>query len=131
MTGRVVAVILLAIGLQGCGSEATGVTVEMRNSRFFPSALTLPAGEQVRITLVNRDPIAHEFILGSPGEQREHEEAADISHDGAPGAASLSAEETQTITVTVPEEGPWLFGCHRPGHYAYGMKGSVKIVRIQ
>lgn len=126
MIGRAAMVALLV--LTACGADnPTAVTVEMRNSRFIPSTLTLPAGEQVRITLVNRDPIEHEFVLGTPTEQEHHERAADLSHDGTPGAASLAGGERQTIVVDVPTEGPWLFGCHRPGHYAYGMKGSVTI----
>jgi uncharacterized cupredoxin-like copper-binding protein len=30
-------------------------------------------------------------------------------------------------TVTFPSQGSLLFGCHLPGHYAYGMRGVITI----
>ena len=35
--------------------------------------------------------------------------------------------ETVVTTMTFPSQGSLLFGCHLPGHYAYGMRGLISI----
>jgi len=78
--------------------------------------------------LVNEDPITHEFILGTAAVQQLHEEGKPEDHDGKPGQATLSPGETQEISFTFGAPGTLIFGCHRPGHYAYGMRGSIAII---
>lgn len=43
------------------GTEATSVSLTLKNHRFAPAVLTIPAGTRVRVTLVNRDPATEEF----------------------------------------------------------------------
>jgi uncharacterized cupredoxin-like copper-binding protein len=79
----------------------------------------------VRFEITNHDPIAHEFILGTSAEQQRHELAAPSTHDGLPGQASLGLGETEVVIWTFEHRGTLLYACHRPGHYAYGMVGTV------
>jgi len=37
------------------------VTLTLKNHRFMPASFTVPAGQRVRITLINRDPATEEF----------------------------------------------------------------------
>jgi len=40
----------------------------------------------------------------------------------------VPAGTTRATTVTFgPSTGTMLFGCHLPGHYAYGMVGTIEI----
>lgn len=117
-----------ALVLTACSETGPrAITIEMRHSRFTPASFTAEPGEQVRITLVNHDLLAHEFIIGTDAEHAAHEQGIEATHDGAPGAASLKAGERQTITYTFARAGELRFACHLPGHYAYGMKGTITV----
>ncbi|MGZ4241182.1 MAG: plastocyanin/azurin family copper-binding protein, partial [Actinomycetota bacterium] len=96
-------------------------------SRYSPVAFTVRAGQTVRFTLVNDDPITHEFIIGDAATQALHERAPDEDHNGKPGQATIHPGETRVITYTFTSPGTLLFACHRPGHYAYGMRGTIHI----
>lgn len=45
----------------GAASAAPPVTVELKDHRFTPQTFTVPAGEAVRIVLLNRDAATEEF----------------------------------------------------------------------
>ena len=45
----------------------------------------------------------------------------------APARPRSPPGETIVTTVTFPSTGSLLFGCHLPGHYAYGMRGMITI----
>ena len=40
---------------------------------------------------------------------------------------TIPAGETVTTTFTFGER-DLLFGCHLPGHYVYGMRGTIEVV---
>jgi uncharacterized cupredoxin-like copper-binding protein len=105
------------------------VVIDIRYSRFSPHRIEAEAGETVRFVLVNRDPIAHEFIVGDARLQLVHERGTEAHHPPRPGEISIPAGTTRTTTITFqrdPELGFTLFGCHLPGHYAYGMSGAIE-----
>jgi uncharacterized cupredoxin-like copper-binding protein len=100
--------------------------IGLRYSRFTPSDLTVEPGQTVRFVLRNDDPIHHEFILGDAEVQRIHE-VGEEPHHARPGEVSVPAGETAVTTYTFDEPGALLFGCHLPGHWSYGMRGTVRI----
>ena len=112
------------------GGERT-VVVTMRHSRFEPAAVRVDPGERVRFVLRNTDPIDHEFILGDDAVQRRHEEGRERQHHGdVPGERSVPAGQEAATTYAFPAalDGRVLkFACHLPGHYAYGMHGTVRV----
>jgi uncharacterized cupredoxin-like copper-binding protein len=114
---------------RGAAARATDGTVRItiRYSTFDPGALAVEPGETVRFVIVNTDPIDHEFILGDERVQRIHEDGTEAHHDPRPGEVSVPAGETVVTTSTFPTTGSLLFGCHLPGHYAFGMRGIVTI----
>ena len=120
--------LLLAASLAICASSDTRtVDVGIRYSRFLPDAIEVGTGTTVTFMIHNDDPIPHEFILGTTDEQLAHERGTEITHDGAPGAASLEPGETTVVTYTFDEPGTLEYACHLPGHYTYGMRGTVTI----
>jgi uncharacterized cupredoxin-like copper-binding protein len=107
------------------------VVVTMHHSRFEPAVVRVGPGERVRFVLRNTDPIDHEFILGDDAVQRRHEQGRERHHHGeVPGERSVAAGQEAATTYAFPAglERPALeFACHLPGHYAYGMHGTVRV----
>ena len=104
------------------------------NLTFSPDEVTVSAGEKITFRITNTGNLAHDFTLGDQETQDTHEaEMAEMMesgemmmHDEA-NAVALEAGETKTVTWHFTEEGTVLIGCHQPGHYAAGMKGTVTV----
>jgi len=113
-----------------CGAaRATGIrTIEIvvHFSMFEPSTIEIDPGETVRFVIRNTDPIDHEFIVGDQAVQELHERGTEAHHDPRSGEVTVLAGETVTTTFTFGDR-DLLFGCHVPGHYAYGMRGVVLV----
>lgn len=116
----------LAAAAGACAAGPRTVEVDIRHSRFLPADLRAAPGETVRFVVRNLDPIPHEFILGDEEIQRLHEEGTEHAHD-AGGEISIPAGETRETVYTFGEDGTLLLGCHLPGHYAFGMRGEVRV----
>ena len=114
----------------GGGTDRT-VVVTMHHSRFQPAEVGVAPGERVRFVLRNSDPIDHEFILGDAIVQARHEQGRQRQHHGeVPGERSVPAGQEAATTYAFPASvgGRTLeFACHLPGHYAYGMHGTVRV----
>jgi len=124
---------LVAIGLMVEGAPARAgntvrtVVMTIHFSRFDPEVLTATRGETVRFVIRNTDPIDHEFILGDRTVQLVHELGTEAVHPPRPGEVSVPAGATVTTTYTFRDAGSLTFGCHLPGHYAFGMRGTVRV----
>jgi uncharacterized cupredoxin-like copper-binding protein len=112
----------------GCGAvPAPGTEILIRNSRFAPDRITVPADRPVTIVLRNQDPIDHEWIVGDAALHERHRTGTEPVHDVRPTEVTVPAGSTRTTTVTVPTGAEWTFICHLPGHEDYGMTGSVEV----
>ena len=114
----------------GAAARPTDGTVDVtiHYSTFDPVGLAVEPGETVRFVIRNTDPIDHEFILGDTEVQRVHEEGTEAHHPARPGEVSIPAGATVVTTYTFPTEpAELIFGCHLPGHYGFGMRGTVTI----
>ena len=128
--------LLAAAALAAC-SAAMGtpagrtVAIAIRYSHFSPASLSVAAGETVRFSITNRDPIDHEFILGDQAVQDREEAGTDLIHDGTvPGMVSVPAGRTVSTVVSFPKhpaERSLVYACHLPGHYAYGMRSLLTV----
>jgi uncharacterized cupredoxin-like copper-binding protein len=103
------------------------VHVSIHFSRFDPDAIAVEPGETVRFVIRNTDPIDHEFILGDEEVQRVHEEGTEAHHAPRPGEISVPAGATVETTYTFPASGELIVGCHLPGHYGFGMRGTITV----
>jgi uncharacterized cupredoxin-like copper-binding protein len=103
--------------------------------RFLPEAVTVQPGETVVFEMTNTGVIPHEFIIGDAHVQEEHAKLmetggdhGDIHHgDQASYALTIAPGETASLTYTFDKPGTLFYGCHVPGHYAAGMKGTINI----
>ena len=127
------AAVALAAGLAAGRTPAAApvgtrtVPVGIHFSRFEPSTIAVEPGETVRFVIRNADPIDHEFILGDATVQAIHERGTEAVHPPRPGEVSVPAGETVETTYTFGDTGALTFACHLPGHFAYGMLGTVRV----
>ncbi|HEV2892094.1 MAG TPA: cupredoxin domain-containing protein [Frankiaceae bacterium] len=110
------------------GADAREVTLTMHWSRFDKAVVEVPRGVPVRFVYVNDDPIAHEVLVGDEAFHQRHETGAETHHGARPNETEVPSGSTVTTTLTFDQPGEVYFACHVPGHYAYGMKGTVRVV---
>jgi uncharacterized cupredoxin-like copper-binding protein len=106
------------------------VTMHIRHSRFDPDHLSAKAGTTVRFVVTNDDPIGHEFIIGDEGVHARHEAGTEPYHPPRPGEMSIAPGETAETTFTfegTTGSGTVVYACHLPGHFRYGMSGTVDV----
>jgi uncharacterized cupredoxin-like copper-binding protein len=110
------------------GPGLVTVDVHIRYSHFSMKTLQVRAGTTVRFVVHNDDPINHEFIVGDAAVHRRHELGTEAAHPPVPGEVSLPPLDDGATFFRFDRPGRYLFACHLPGHFAYGMKGWVVVV---
>lgn len=116
-----------AMLLAACSPAAAGVrtiVIDIEHSRFHPARVTVEAGETVRFVVRNHDPIDHELIVGDEEIQDVHEQGSEAHHGEKPGEVSIAAGQEASTTYTFGSQDTF-FGCHLPGHWDHGMRGSI------
>jgi uncharacterized cupredoxin-like copper-binding protein len=108
-------------------NRANVVELTIHNSHFDRAFVTVKRGTDVEYVVHNRDPIAHELIIGPADVQLRHELGTKPLHGLRPGEVSVPAGSTSFTTYRVTTSKPVQFACHLPGHYAYGMRGRVRV----
>ena len=118
----------------GCSARAAAgppdpVTVDVRihYSRFEPAQIEVPAGTPVTFVLRNDDFIDHEFIVGDERVQARHETGTEPAHGARTDEVDVPAGATVTTKVTFARPGTLVYACHVPGHFAYGMAGTLTV----
>ena len=115
--------------VSGCGDRASArVTVSIHYSRFTPEVITVPTGVPVTITLRNDDPIEHEWIVGPPEVHERHRTGTEPVHTDVPTEVTVPAFSTRVTTLTFKQAAEYAYICHLPGHEAYGMVGTLRIL---
>jgi uncharacterized cupredoxin-like copper-binding protein len=126
--GLVVLAAALALLAMGFGESASNKeTIGIHFSRFVPEVIEARAGEPVTITLVNDDPIGHEWMVGDAAFHDRHRSGTEPFHDTVPTEVTIPALETRVTTLTFDEPGDYAYICHLPGHEAYGMTGVLRV----
>ena len=136
MTMRLLAVLLaiagLLAGVAGVGALASTADGPVREitihySRFEPVAVTVPRGVPVTFVLVNRDPIAHEWLIGDQAFHTRHRHGDEPQHGARATEVSIPPLGRAETTITFEEAGTYAYICHLPGHEAYGMVGTLTV----
>ncbi|MDQ1465884.1 MAG: hypothetical protein QOH10_299 [Actinomycetota bacterium] len=109
------------------GPGLVTVTVGIHYSRFSTSTVHVRAGSTVRFLIRNQDPIHHEFIVGDASVHARHERGSESVHPPVPGEVSVGPGELGETFSVFDKPGRYLFACHLPGHFAYGMHGWVVV----
>jgi len=102
--------------------------------RFTPSHIEVRAGETIRFVVHNAGQTAHEMVLGSDTEIREHAQAMQQGaghgegHSHGTGASiEVAAGQTGELVVKFDQATTLQMACLIPGHYEAGMRGTVKV----
>jgi P-type Cu+ transporter len=109
-------------------SQTIGVTTTDA-LRFSPDQISVKAGETVAFEITNSGALPHEFFIGTQAEQQAHESemASGSPMMDEPGAVNVPAGGTARLVYTFNQPGALEYGCHVPGHYAAGMRGTITI----
>ena len=111
------------------GPGPVTVVVDIEHSSFEPADLRVARGTTVRFVVVNHDPINHELIVGPDSVHERHRDGTEAEHGDVPGEVSVGPLERAVTSYTFDEVGTIQMACHLPGHYAYGMRAEVTVVR--
>jgi Cu+-exporting ATPase len=97
--------------------------------RFVPDQLDVRVGETIAFDIRNAGNLPHEFFIGTPAEQQEHERemASGAPMHAEPGQIDVPAGKTVRLVYTFNDPGTLEYGCHVPGHYPAGMRGTITI----
>jgi uncharacterized cupredoxin-like copper-binding protein len=131
--------IALSLGLAGIAAawvRAPGLgpipgrdaRIDIHFSAFSPAEVLATAGVPVTVTLVNADPIEHEWLVGDEAFHERHRTGTEPHHGARPEEVSLPAGSTVATTVVFATPGDYRFICHLPGHEAYGMVGVLRVL---
>jgi uncharacterized cupredoxin-like copper-binding protein len=128
--------VLLSLGLAGIAAAwahgpagaASAAEIDIHYSQFTPTEVVATAGVPITITLVNTDPIDHEWLVGDAAFHERHRTGTEQHHGARPNEVSIPAGATITTTVTFGQPGEYQYICHLPGHEAYGMVGVLRVL---
>ena len=102
--------------------------------RFTPSNIEVRAGETIRFVVHNAGKTAHEMVLGSDAEIREHAEAmkqgsghGDGHSHGTGASIEVAAGQKGELVVKFDQATTLQMACLIPGHYEAGMRGTIKV----
>ena len=119
-----------AFGRAGKSSKVTrSVAVSMSDQmRYDPAEIHVKTGETVRLVLTNKGQGAHEFVLGTQDEIKEHaalmKKFPGMEHD-EPSQARVNPGGKEELVWQFNKPGEFYFACLMPGHYEAGMVGKV------
>jgi uncharacterized cupredoxin-like copper-binding protein len=119
------------IGLAACGGAApptpTQLTVDMQEFMYNPQTVTVPAGAQVEITLINSGALEHEWVIMNLGTEVSppfsEDDEANIywEEEVDPGKTSVQ------IFNAPSQPGEYQIICGIAGHMEAGMIGTLVV----
>ncbi|MET0422106.1 MAG: plastocyanin/azurin family copper-binding protein [Acidimicrobiia bacterium] len=110
------------------GPGSVTVQLDVEHSQFSPTHVVVHPHTTVEFVVVNHDPIGHELIVGDATVHAIHAAGHEASHPPRSGEVSVAPHARAATTFTFHEPGTVLFACHLPGHFEYGMHGTITIV---
>jgi uncharacterized cupredoxin-like copper-binding protein len=128
----------------GSSAAPREVNVVLKDWVFLPDPIDLVPGETVLLHVINGGLDIHEVVIGDQAVQDAWEAAEAPFADLPPGPTPavsvppavagirivVSSGQRIDVTWTVPgaaDTARLIFGCHIPGHWAKGMKATVRI----
>ena len=128
----------------GSSASPREVNLITKDYTFLPDALDLVPGETVLLHVINGGLEVHEAIIGSQAVQDAWEIAEAATAGAPPGPTPVvsvppdvagirvvaASGQRVDLVWTVPgsaEAGRLLIGCHIPGHWAKGMRATVRL----
>lgn len=134
------ATLTLGLVLAACGTSPVPqarepdreLLVVMRDDfTYNPADIEVTAGEIISFKVANKGELRHEFLIGTVEQHEDHEKQMAEGNEHGAHESNLEGVvvdlgKEKTFTFIVPSGVNLLFGCHEPGHYEKGMKGSMR-----
>ena len=130
----------------GSSAQPREVNIIAKDYEFLPGVVDLVPGETVLLHVINGGLALHEVVIGDQRVQDAWEVAEAATIGAPPGPTPLvsvppdvaglrivvESGERVDLVWTVPSDanraaaGPWVVGCHIPGHWARGMLAPIR-----
>jgi plastocyanin len=120
--------VLAALLVGGCGGSAGGTTsdsirVVAIEFQYSPSLWRVPANQEIPLRFINEGSILHEWVILSQPIADDDE----FIEDSVVFTATAEASTTTEATVPPLDAGEYQVVCVIPGHFAAGMKGTLRV----
>jgi uncharacterized cupredoxin-like copper-binding protein len=127
----------------GTAAQPRDVNIITKDYSFLPPEVDLVPGETVLLHVINGGLEVHEVVIGDTPVQDAWEAAEAAAANPPPGPTPLVTVPAATAGIrivvesgqrvdllwTVPANpGELLIGCHIPGHWAKGMRATIRFV---
>ena len=128
------AFVVLSAALAACGGQSsrggsTNLSVDMSDFAYTPSAMSVPAGVEVHLSLTNSGSVDHEFVIMKDGTQVR----PPFSQDDEPNVyweAEAAAGQTGSYVFMAPSDpGQYEIVCGIPGHLEAGMEATLTVTQ--
>jgi len=113
----------------GQGGASGSINVTMTDFQYTPNSFTVPAGQEVKLTIKNSGAVEHSFVIMKLGSEVtssfSDKDQANVYWE----EAAVPAGQTVTDTFTAPgEPGTYQIVCAVPGHFEAGMTAKLVVV---
>ncbi|MDR5694804.1 MAG: cupredoxin domain-containing protein [Armatimonadota bacterium] len=124
------------------------ITIQLIEFAFKPNRITLTKGVPVELKLSNKGSVTHEFMVYAPpkagmsmeelekwAEEKSYFKGVEVTVEGAgievvgKDIFEVEIEKGKSVEIkfTPIKAGTFEIGCHLPGHYEAGMKGTMVV----
>jgi uncharacterized cupredoxin-like copper-binding protein len=121
---------LLLAACSGGGSSSSGSTsiqTSMSEFAYSPNTWTVPAGQKITLTLINKGTVEHDWVLMKEAVTPPFSSA---NQSNVIFSAKTAAGATNVVTFTAPSSaGEYEVVCDVPGHLEAGMMGKLTVVQ--
>jgi uncharacterized cupredoxin-like copper-binding protein len=120
--------VLAACGGGGSSSQgSTSIQATMNEFAYTPNTWSVPAGQKITLTLVNKGSVEHDWVL------MKAPVTPPFSSTNQPDiifTAKTAAGATNVVSFTAPSAaGEYEVVCDVPGHLEAGMSGKLTVVQ--
>jgi len=123
--------LLILVFLSACqsGGPSTKLTVELSDFAITPNQLSVPAGAEIQIKVVNNGTVEHNFYIMQygvdVGDMFDEEDIANAYWE-----VDAQPDESVELSFTTPDQpGTYQIVCGMPGHLQAGMVGTLEVVK--
>jgi uncharacterized cupredoxin-like copper-binding protein len=125
--------LILVWVLSACGKSGplTRISFSMTDFAFNPNEFTVPAREQITLSVTHNGTMEHNFIImkygTDAGDIFDEEDQVNVFWEVA-----LQPGDSETVSFTAPEQpGTYQVICGMPGHLQSGMIGKLIVTEGQ
>jgi len=129
---------LLVFLLSACGGApqlVNEVTLQLTDFAYSSPSITIPAGEPVKLTLINNGAIEHDFVIEKVNVKFDLKQDGGSTEHHAHGTQenydlhiSALPSKTSVAQIAIDEPGTYKFFCSVEGHLEAGMIGELTVI---